>query len=254
MKNLKILIVAVMALTLSGCAKTTSVRTSTDFNNVLTASKSSMLLPPIVESKTIDAGGKITINEEHEYQIEQIVVDMLLEKLRAKGYKVQSLSKRNIHDMKISRNILSLQEEYIAKINSIYTPFLQEEKTAFNTALLLENKLNIRKFINADIIVFAEYYLKQQSSGAIFRDSVFSAIGSYYGMQKTADPVDDAAESGSLRIALIDSSNNKLIWSNIARCGYGLLDSAFAKKSWLKLETQRLKSLLDELLSPLPSL
>ena len=120
MKNLKnIVLLCVAAVALAACTKTTTIRASNDYQIVVAKAQNISLLPAVVESNSIDAGGKATRNHNYEGQVEEIISDMLVTKLREKGYHVKYINKREIHDLKASKNTFAVQEEYLNQIRAL---------------------------------------------------------------------------------------------------------------------------------------
>lgn len=250
MRYLKnVIFLAVAAVFLSSCTKTTTVRSGRNYQQALASAGNVSVLPPVVESNTVDASGKATRNYNYEYQVEDILVDMIVERLHTKGYKAKHITKKQIHDLKISRTMLALQEDYMEHIKTLYKPLVWEEKKSIDLDVELTKSQNVKQLLDTDFIVFTEYYLKQKSSGSIAKDVTLSVLFSIAGVRAHEDPIEDAAESAALRVAIIDASNNKLIWSNIIRNGYGAWG---ATKDIDKLERKRLAVLLDGLFATLP--
>ncbi len=254
MRYLKnVIFLAVVTIFLSSCTKTTTIRSGRNYQNALANASGVSVLPPMVESNTVDASGSATRNYNYEYRIEEILADMVVEKLNTKGYKAKHITKKQIHDQKISRTMLELQEDYMEHIKALYKPLVWEEKKSIDLDIELTKSQNMKQQLDTDIVVFSEYYLKQKSSGSVAKDATVSLLSAVVGVRTYEDPIEGAAESAALRVTIIDASSNKLIWSNIIREGYSAWGAAFGNaKDIDKVERKRLIALLDRLFITLP--
>ena len=163
MKNLnKLWSLLLVAITLSACSKTTTIRHHENFQNHLSKSKQLTILPTAVHVVTVDAMGKKTRNHEYESQVEDIIIDILKPELAAKGYKTTFLNRREIHNNKLSRNVLNFREEYNHQIAKLYLPFEWDVAKAYNVDVLLSRKLSeVTKLNGSELVIFVEYNLKE---------------------------------------------------------------------------------------------
>lgn len=247
-----IIIALCLAFTLSGCAKMTTIRSAPDYASALTKSNHMLILPPMAEVNSIDAGGKATRQHDYEDHIEHIITEVVVEKLHEKGYHIKPLNRRSIHELKLSRKILAFQEDYIHSINKLYAPLNWKEEQAFviDVSLKTDTK-EIKDSTNGDIIIFAEYFAKHKTSGAMTAEFAKNFALALLGGSSGSQNIEDADEFVSLRVAMIDITNNKILWSNIARDGYSALASAMSNKS--KLDRQRVNQLCNTLFASLPA-
>lgn len=238
-----------MAIVLSACSKTTSIRHHKDFQNQLFKSKTLTILPAAVEVVSIDAGGKITRKYGYESIVEDVILDVLRQKLGQMGYKTKFLNRREIHNNKLSRNVLSFREDYNKKIAELYKVIMWEEEKAQNVDLFLEKSAKeIAKLSESDLIIFVEYYLRAKTSGACTKDFAVAVLSAALtGGAGNQDP----AELLSLRIAIINPHNGQFVWSNFAQTGFGTFSGAFSKNAQ-ELEANRLKEIFDTLLKGFP--
>ena len=158
MKNLnKLWLLLLVAITLSACSKTTTIRHHEKFQNHLSKSKQLTILPAAVHVVTVDAMGKKTRNYEYESQVEDIIIDVLKPELAAKGYKTTFLNRREIHNNKLSRNVLNFREEYNSQIAKLYSPFIWDIEKAHNVDVLLGRKLSeITKLNGSELVIFTQ--------------------------------------------------------------------------------------------------
>lgn len=245
----KLLPLLLMATLLSACAKTTSVRRHKDFHDQFSKVKTMTILPTAVEVVTVDAGGKITRNYEYEQLVEDVILDVLMPKLGQMGYNTKFLSRSEIHNNKLSRNVLAFREDYNAKIPGLYKTLLWEEEKAYNVELFLKKPAKaVTALAGSDLMIFVEYYLRAKTSGACTKDIALSVLSSaFVGSSRQQDP----NELLSLRIAIIDPNTGQFVWSNFVTEGFGAFFGAFNKNAQ-KVETNRLKNIFDSLLKDFP--
>jgi hypothetical protein len=229
------------------------LRTSPGYDVAIAQSQNLVILPPVVEVNIVDVGRKAKRQYDYEYQLEEHIVQVLVEKLRSRGYNIKPVSRREIHDLKISRKVLTFQEEYQDHINKLYASLLLDEKKAFATDASFSSDLrDMKDSINADMLIFVEYVARNKTAAANSADFVISMASSFVPGASQRDPIEDAAEFVSIRVALIDVMNHKLLWANIARDGYSAMSGVFSS-SLEKTDKKRLNQLFDELLKKLPA-
>ncbi|MFK8039927.1 MAG: hypothetical protein AB8B67_01090 [Rickettsiaceae bacterium] len=235
-----------VSMILASCTRTTTVRRTSDYTNALAKSNGMIALSPMVEVSTVDIAGKATRNYNYENQVEDTIIDVLLPKLKNKGYNVRFFSKKEVHNHAISRDILSFKEQYQEQINPLYVPILWEEKKAFNINSLVTKGINvIHDTTRADIAVLVEYNGRINTSGACMKNF---AISFFIGVKDD----DYAAESTSIRLTIVDIINGKILWSNITQAYYSMF-SFDSISSIDKVDRKRLDTLFNTLLTPLLS-
>lgn len=245
----KFLPLLLVAIVLSACSKTTAIRYHKDFQTHISKSQSLIILPATIEAVTVDVGEKKTRNHNYESLVEDVIIDQLREKLSKKGYRTRFLSKREIHNNKLSRNVLSFKEDYNNKITDLYKTILWEEEKANNVNLFLERPAKeIAKISDSNLAIFIEYHLKTRSSGACAKDMTLAILSSALGASSNREP----AEFLSVRIAIINLDNGQFIWSNFASAGFGTFSGVFNKSSQA-LEISRLSEIFDTLLKDFPA-
>ena len=248
--NNKLWPLLLVAILLSACSKTTTIRHHKDFQNQLSKSKTLTILPAAVEVVSVEASGKTTRNYDYEALVEDVIIDVLRPKLSQMGYKTKFLSRREIHNNKLSRNVLSFREDYNKKIAELYNAIEWQEEKAKNVDLFLEKSAKeVAKLADSDLVIFVEYHLRAKTSGACTKDFAVAVLSSALG---GAAGSQDLAELLSIRIAIINPHNGQFIWSNFARTGFGTFSGAFSKNAQ-NIETKRLKEIFDTTLKALPT-
>lgn len=253
MKNInnKLWPLLLMAIVLSACSKTTTIRHHKNFQNHLSKSKTLTILPATVEVVSVDASGKTTRNYNYEALVEDVIIDVLRPKLGQLGYKTKFLSRRKIHNNKLSRNVLSFREDYNKKIAELYNAIEWQEEKAKNVDLFLAKPAKeVAKLAESDLIIFVEYHLRAKTSGACTKDLAIAVLSA--ALAGASSSQQDPAELLSLRIAIINPHNGQFVWSNFARTGFGTFSGAFSKNAH-DIETKRLKEIFDTTLKALPS-
>lgn len=246
MKILNIFLFLIFVNSLTSCTKTTTIRRSEAYTSFYNKSQNIALLPVLVQINKIDIAGKKIRQHDFEYAVENISEDVLLEQLKGKGLKVRFVSKKEIHDIKSSKEYLIASELYSETINRLYTPIAMEEKLAFAIKAPLDKRIEtFCSAINSHFLIFTEYYVRSKTSAA----NTANFVASLFIPKNTTTP-DDYAEYGELRLGIIDCNNPSLIWSNYVAEGYGVF-SGFFGGSAEKVEKKRLENLAKLLLNPL---
>lgn len=244
MLNRLILVIATIFLT--GCANQTMMRSHKSFEDTVPRLKGVILLPPSVEVRVVSAGGGMGKRQyNYEEQLENTITETLVEFLRAKNYKPRIISRREIHNKKFSKNFAMFKDEFEYKMKSVYPTLLMDKEKAMDTNILLQRNFNeIVSDANSDFFLMIDYHARNKTGGANF----VAALTPGY-----RDPIDDAAESITIRATIIDAKNYRILWSNISRDGFGMFSSALDNlSSTAKVDRKRLKGFYKDLFKHLP--
>lgn len=246
----KLLQITTVSLLLAACGpKMTTIRNHAAYEKTITSSKNFVVLPPTVEVNLVDASGQFKRQHSYEYQLEDVIIDVLSEKLRQKNYAIKPASRRMIHDLKASKNILAFRENFQEKINKLYVKALWPEEQAF----AIEEEVNgeikdFRERTKADLIVFVEYFGKFKTKGASTKSIAGDIALAMLGVRKAYKPEDDP-EYIEIRVALVDAKDYRILWSNKYGKGY----SSWFRKDIEKEDRKRLHQIFDVMLSSIPS-
>lgn len=239
------LILIIAAICLSGCANQTMMRAHKSFEDTVPRMKNVILLPPSVEVRVVSAGGgKGKRQYNYEEQLENTITETLVEFLRNKNYKPLIVSRREIYKKKLPKNYTMFKDEFEFRIKSIYPTFLMDKEKAMDMNILLKREFNeVVSDKDSDFFLMMEYFAKNKTAGANFMTSL---VG-------TGDPIEDAAESITIRATIIDAKNYRILWSNVTRDGFGMFSCALDNLSSTdKVDRKRLKNLYKILFKPLP--
>ncbi|MDX1924231.1 MAG: hypothetical protein SFT91_03275 [Rickettsiaceae bacterium] len=234
---------------LTSCSHTT-IRSSAGFEASLNQSKRAVILPPIVEVKKFNLGSSERVYG-YEGHLEAILVEELAKSLEEKGYKTYILSRREMHNAKITGQMNMMEESYISEIQKIYKSDLLDSKIAHATEMNLENPFAKSPFfMGGDILVYPEYYFWYRSSAS----NTLAFAARIIGRSTNYNPETDWSEKYVLRVSLIDPVKCNLLWSNFARSYSDAIDSALtSKKSNTQVDTKRIKALSKYLFKELPA-
>lgn len=240
------LILVVISLFLSGCANQTMMRSHKSFEETMPRLKNVILLPPSVNVRLVDSGGgqgKKQYN--YEDQLEGNITETLVEFLRAKNYKSRIVSRREIHNKKLSKNYSIFKDEFEFRMKSVYPTLLMDKEKAMDMNILLKRDFNeIVLDKDYDFFLMIDYQARNKTGGANF----LTALTPGY-----KDPIEDAAESITIRATIIDAKNYRILWSNIVRDGFSALSCALDNfSSNDKVDRKRLKNFYKVLFKALP--
>lgn len=251
MKNILSLILVVISISACG-AKTTLIRHSASYEEALSHSRQTAIITPSVEAKTLDAAGKMTRNYDYEDVMEDIIADVLYNKLRSKGYNVKIITRRDVHNKKLSSAISRFRDSYQGDIGKLYNPLLMEEKKAFEIEAFVEDTpKKFNEHLDADLVAIVDYFFRNKTSGANKKDVAVAVLGAMAGVRTTGSPEDEAAELARIRLALLDAKSGQIVWSNYRQDTYGSF--SWGRSSLEDFERKRLDKVLTELLAPLPN-
>jgi len=232
----------------SACAKSTFVRSAPDYQATLQRSKLVLVLPPKVEVHTIDALGKKTKMYEYEDKLEVIITDTIIDKLREKNLNVRFLSRKEIHDMKLSHEIINLKDNFEDLTTDLYSSGPWKEEKAFAVDASIKGTSAIHQKLNADLIVMTDFSLSTKTSGAMATDLtkeiLLGALSVMAGGR--ANIRDEPAEIARMKLALIDASSGKLLWMHSVGKDDDMISTTIDSMSDSnKVDQERLNHLCD---------
>jgi hypothetical protein len=240
-----------LAAALTSCGpKMTLMRQHKNYAELLASTNKVAIIPPQVEINQVDGSGKLERQYNYEYNLEDTIIDILSEKLRAKNYKIHIFSRKDIHNLKISGNMVALRENYQEVINGLYTPEIWPEEKAFAVEARLNPNKEFNDKVASDLVLFIEYFGRFKTKGAITKGVAANMALGLLGVQKAYD-IKDEPEYIEVRIALVENKNHHIIWSNKDARGYSSWFSS--NKSIDKTDRKRLNELFDAMLKSLPN-
>lgn len=205
---LRSFLLLLVVISTSACAKTTFVRSAPDYQETLKRSKLVLVVPPEISVHTIDASGKKTKMYNYEDKLEDLVTDTIISKLSEKGFDVKLLSRKEIHNNKLSNDIINLKDNFVNLTTELYASGPWKEDQAFSVEKSINGTAAIHKKLNADLVVMSNFSLDSKTSGALAVDFtkrlLFGALGT------SSD--NGIAESALMKLAFIEASTGKLLW------------------------------------------
>lgn len=246
MKNIKFIALFAALLLTSSCTRYTYLRKTADLENELSKNNKVVLIPSEATINTVDVAGKKTKMYDFEEAVEEVIVDIVIPKLQAKGYSIQVLTKKDIREDKISKDIMILRENYEDILKELYTPELWAEEKAFNINSYINKKGDYKELMNSNLILFVDYASQNKTSGAMMKDFLINLV--------ISSKEREIAEKSIIAIAMIDSKDGKVLWSNRVLGDVNLIKATFHSRSdSLTTEKKKISLLLDEALKDLPS-
>lgn len=238
----------VIAVMLSACSQKTTVRRHHDFHPYLSGAKNISVLPATVVAVNVESSGKTKRNYNYESMVEDVIIDVLRPKLMQKGYRVKFITRREIHEKKVSGKVLSFREQYNDKIAELYKEQEWSPDKAHDIKTFMAPAKELAEELETDLIILIEYNLRVKTRGACAKDVTIAIVSNaLFGVGPEVDP----NELLALRVAIINPNNGHLVWSNFGKEGYGAFSGMFSKDS-KSLEKNRLNENFDTLLKELP--
>lgn len=222
------------------------MRAHKSFEETMPRLKNVILLPPSVEVRVKDTGGGVGKRQyNYEQQLEGTINDSLVEYLRAKRYKTKLVTRREIHDQKISKNYAIFKDEFAEKMQAVYPTLLMDKQKAMDMNVVLKRSLDeVVDDKENDFFLMIDYYAQTNSTAACLLKGFVGGSG---------DPFEDAPESISIRATIIDAKNYRILWSNVSRDAYSLFGTAMSNlSSTEKVDRKRLPKFYKDLFKHLP--
>ena len=252
MKKLRLILAITALITVSACAKHTTIRKFTNAESIIQDKQQMTIMPASVEINTMDIAGKLQRMHDYEYSIEDIVARELVKALNEKGYSARHITKRELHEKKLSGNLLDLKNKYDEQLKSSYKTRLLKEEFAFNSELGVENlQKKIAKKTSSELLVISTYYNTIKTNGARFKDLSLAVLGAYLGNTSIGNY---DSEASTLYVGIIDGDNGRLLWNNVASRGKTVFGSAIDNtQKQEEVDTKYVQDIIEEILKPLPS-
>ena len=149
----KLFLLILVIFTTSACASRTFVRSAPKYEHSLRQAKIAILLPPEVEVNSIDAFNKATRMYDYEDRVEFNIIDTLIPKIQEKGFNVKVLSRREIKDYKLSKDLLEVKDGFNDVITELYSngPWVEEKAFAINKCIKGSNEFYNK--LKADLLI-----------------------------------------------------------------------------------------------------
>jgi hypothetical protein len=239
MKN-RIWLLLIIAFLVSSCAGGTSIRKNPSFNQEELHKNKIIVLPAECVISTWGVGGAKKRVDDYEYYIEGLLNQNIVAALREIGYNASFLSRKEIYDLKLSYDLLALQNSYNTAIKELYAkPYLPEQK-----AFVISNKVNatlpqLNSNDGKSFLLVANYSAEHASNGARVAALLFKVYG-----------IVDKVE---LVLGIIDNQTGNIVWTNLEIKQGDAMYTAMRKigTNNNKFDEQNISSILKEVLKPL---
>jgi hypothetical protein len=175
----------------------------------------------------------------YEQQLASTIIDVLIEKLEKKGYRSRHLSRREVREHQLLRDIDNIEDSVEDAMLELYATGAWVEEKAFAINKNVQGGCAVNKTLNADLLVVLSFHSNTKTSGAIAKDIAQAMlIGSRHSQNNV--------EASYLKIAIIEAATNKIVWTHSITA----IDGLFGME---KVEQKRFSKLFDMALKELPS-
>lgn len=207
-----IIVVLLLAATLSGCAMT-SVRQHPDFANGERKIKAVAILPTEVEFRHLVFTGENERDAEREKAIATEIESALTAALMNRGYtaKQDVIEKAQSGDKEFNFQLEQLRGAYVQVAKELYArPMVEEEESKKFKVGIGPLANPIAAIAGADALMIASYQGFDKSPGLMAKEITTSVLlaaltGVYYG---------PAQSGGRIELCLIDGVSGEVLWSN----------------------------------------
>lgn len=267
MKNIfnynKVVILLLISILLSGCAKTTYLRCSSDYRDKLNCNKNIAVFLPEVLANQIEATSSVKRLDSYEYILEEEIIESLIPKLQDKNYNVTLLDRKFLHNNKLLHYAIDLKDFYKESLVNIYKDrLLIPVKEAYQLDLDMEGAQQLKHLADntkCGLILYVEFYATSRSNANQMTDLALSVLFRplAVSMRSTGghpfiDSSDnDFHEISTALVIIADAATSKVIWSNVYSEKYSMFDSmgSHADRS---IDRKRLNNIFNQILKDLP--
>ena len=240
----KTFISCLLALLLSACAKTTTVRSMVGHESLIQSSKLGIVLPTTSEVKTIGMFGSVKHCYEYADYVSNLLEKRLALALNERGFRARVLSKSDIKDKEFYRALLNVRREYDTKLTELYTHNrssrlkLDEniEKASNISINISQDAKTVGQYTQGDLLVMVNYYQHDTTTAKKWSNMFLQS---------------DNFDSSTLLIGLVDVDKGRLIWSNAFEINNAFVWSGF-KSNKEEMEIEHIDSMLKRVLAAFP--
>lgn len=248
MSKLKTIFIIFILFIGNSCASNTikkTILTNKDYEKILSNAKKMLILPVAIEVNIIGIGGVRERVYEYEDNLENIINDVLMEKIRQNGYEVELLGNREIINKKLFSVFMPLQD----RISDVFYELSLLKNTQEKEDFLINhnvgsNATKLGALTNSDVIIFAEYHGVIKTSGHRVKDIMMDFFLQTEQFEKP--------EESTLLLAFINANNADILWSNVAKTHQDPFDSTFDNMSHDEIDHYNINELIEILLKRFP--
>ena len=254
--KIKNILIAALSILLVSCAGVPSYRHTSNFGMKLSQGKSVYVLPADVEIYSVDSSNKRERLDNYEYFMEDIIKDEATSKLNSINFKAKFLSKRDIHQAKISKYLPQLMSDYQVKHSSLYDPKIRtwDKESAENLGIIKISGLDeFTKNHPSDFYAIIHYKAYCNTTGSVALNVMTTILLSSSVNSSAQSPNEDYY----LTLSFIDGKDHNIIWTNSVNVkDFSNFSGLFAPKDFVKYANdhkKHIRNMLDALLLPLKS-
>lgn len=233
MKFLKFSLI-ILLLTVTACAKLTTVRARPGYEANLHAAKQVAILPVKAEVHMIGVGSAERMYD-YEMNIENVVAHQLVTAFKENNLTAKIITRRDIHDLELVREAEQLRDGYNAEAKVIYASALMKEEDAYNIYKNYTDKNTslLGNETNSDLLLLVDYSAHVKTNGA--RAAGF-AMDVLLGGSSNA-----SVDASNILLTIIDAKTGNFLWSNMGIVSKDMYSSAFENMTSSAEEADRKK-------------
>lgn len=211
---MRLLQIIFISLLLTSCASYTTIRSKIGYQSKLEGDFKVVIVPPAAEVHTVEFGGKRERMYEYERHIEHVIAHKLTAQLKHRGFNAQIMSRKDIIQANLVKDITILRNQYDARLTDLYKTEIIEIEKAQNTNVNLGKfAIDFGKKTNSSLIFMVNYHQQSETNGLKAASFVLNVAAVALGGQSQEHNNDFA----TISIGVIDAQSGDLLWANIAK-------------------------------------
>ncbi|MFC1601981.1 SEL1-like repeat protein [Pseudomonadota bacterium] len=204
----------VIGIALTGCGTYTSVRKHPDFADNSRIINTVAMLPPEVEYVHLVFDGDNERMTTKEASIAKTLQEAIPSNFKSYGYEISktNLSEDIAKDTNLSYELEQLRKAYTTASSELYERAMVDEKESAGFKVAIGPIVNqFADLADADGLIMVRYFGFTKSDGLMTKEVVGNVLlagltGTYY---------QPARNGSAIEVALIDSNNGDVLWSNV---------------------------------------
>lgn len=234
-----------LVLICSACSKTTLLRHRQDYTSNYTQYHQLLVMPVVAEIHIADFSDKKERLYDYEYHIQDLITRQIIPILEAKGFKTKLLSKSDIKELQLGKDITSFKSKYNQLRQELYKPLLLEEAKAFAIDKSVgQFSADLGKKTQSDLLVVVDYAGLIKTNGARVRDLAMSLLFNNRTMAENAD-------NAVMFIGMVEAKSGNILWLNNHTMREDIYTSAWNNmKAQDKVELKKINEIINTALQP----
>jgi hypothetical protein len=200
----------IIILSVTACGnKYTTVRQSPSYNRQAVKQKEILILPTDAIVNTVDFAGKKERMYDYESYIDDLINKSLADKLKENGYKVVRLTRKELHDKKISAQVSRLKDKYNTSIDELYSSYvLPVEKAHSISNNIGKQDIDFKNNEQDSLILLSDYTSDVKTSAARTKDVLIDAF--------LGSRLATSADVAKIIVGLVDYKSGNILWTNVS--------------------------------------